>query len=260
LQDLTTELAFHRWRTARGIFPRRETPAAREVRYVAQLQALGAQLGWKPVALPPPLPLAIPPAGHITRAPRSGGFRGVAIAAGSIGCLGVITVAMIGLGLLLLSTTQPGDETPGPQTQELERADLASLLLPEIGEFKRESSTPVDSDTLAMFGAVEGLAGDYSSGMILLVLRYRSPEIAARATEPLRATLCPESDGWQIVPPGRADPAHRFDARQNSTGKMASLWNYGSLVLVFWGDAARLPEFAAPDKIVSAGPATGATR
>ena len=261
LQDLASELAFHRWRTARGIFPRRETPAARESRYIVQLQALGTQLGWKPVVLPPPLPLAIPPAGCITRAPRSGGFRGVLIAVGSLGCLGVITVGTIGLGLLLLAAGQPGGEAPVPQTHEaLEKTGLASLIPPRLGEFKREGSAPVDSDTLAMVGAVEGLVGDYSSGMVLLLLRYRSPELAASATEPLRAALCPKNDGWQIAPRGHIEPAHRFDSLQSGTGKMASLWNYGSLVLVFWGDAVRMEQFVAPDEIVAASPAAGATR
>ena len=43
--EAASELAFHRWRTSRGIFPRYETPAAREAAYVQRFQLLKSQLG-----------------------------------------------------------------------------------------------------------------------------------------------------------------------------------------------------------------------
>ena len=43
--DAATELAFHRWRTSRGIFPRYQTPAAREASYLQRLHTLRRQLG-----------------------------------------------------------------------------------------------------------------------------------------------------------------------------------------------------------------------
>lgn len=39
-QEAASELAFHRWRTSRGIFPRSETPLAREAAYLYRLQTL----------------------------------------------------------------------------------------------------------------------------------------------------------------------------------------------------------------------------
>ena len=42
--EAATELAFHRWRTSRGIFPRHQTPAAREAAYLQRLHALKSQL------------------------------------------------------------------------------------------------------------------------------------------------------------------------------------------------------------------------
>ena len=42
--EAATELAFHRWRTSRGVFPRRETPAAREAAFMQRLHLLKTQL------------------------------------------------------------------------------------------------------------------------------------------------------------------------------------------------------------------------
>lgn len=42
---LASELAFHRWRTARGILPRSVTPAAREAGFLQRLQTLKSRLG-----------------------------------------------------------------------------------------------------------------------------------------------------------------------------------------------------------------------
>lgn len=42
--DMASDLAFHRWRTSRGIFPRRQTPAAREAAYMQRLQELKLKL------------------------------------------------------------------------------------------------------------------------------------------------------------------------------------------------------------------------
>ena len=42
---LVSELAFHRWRTSRGILPRAMTPAAREVAYLQRLHDLKSRLG-----------------------------------------------------------------------------------------------------------------------------------------------------------------------------------------------------------------------
>ena len=42
--DVATDLAFHRWRTARGIIPRHQTPAEREAAYLQRLRELRSRL------------------------------------------------------------------------------------------------------------------------------------------------------------------------------------------------------------------------
>jgi len=253
LQDLASELAFLRWRTARGISPRHQTPAEREAGYVAQLNALAVQLGWMPAAraaIAPPLP--IPPPYSAAAAPRSGGFKGVLIAVSSIGCLGVLALGVVVVGLALYGASLPETNPPVVQADEwLERQPLTALLPEQIGAFQRESSDALDSNTAAIVGATQGLAGEYSSDMTLLLLRYRSAELAANATESLRLAWFPETDGWAVAPKTTAAPAHRFDAAQTSEREAAAVWNYGSLVLIFRGDAEQMPQFAAPGEVAT---------
>jgi protease PrsW len=268
LQDLATELAFHRWRTSRGIFPRNETPATREAGYLAQLHAIAAQLGWTPAAASigaaagswtlPPLPTAVMPATaptKVTRAPRTGGFSGAAIAVSSIGCLGLVAVGVIGLGVLLYAAGDPGEaEAPVvvPSDEALEAEALATLLPPNFGDVRLQEVTELDADTLTMLGAVNGAAGEYSFKMGLLLLRYRSPELAATATEPLRAAMFPERAGWRVVEHRAVgDPARRFETLNETRREMASVWNYGSLVIIFSGDTARMPQFAKPREVLT---------
>ena len=263
LQDLASELAFHRWRTARGIFPRSETPAAREAGYVAQLHAIAAQLGWKPAAIaaggwtPPPLPVApaTSPAAapKVVRAPRTGGVAGMAIAVGSLGCLGAVALSVIGLGVLLYAAGHPGGSgAPVVQANEvLEGRPLTSLFPDKLGGLQRDDVTAFDPEGLTMLGAVDGQVGSYGGNMNLLLLRYRSPELAAGAIEPLRAAMFSEGDGWQVATAPLRGPAHRLNAEQSETDMTVSVWNYGSLVMIFWGNAAQMSKFTAPSEILS---------
>ena len=263
LQDLASELAFHRWRTARGIFPRSETPAAREAGYVAQLHAIAAQLGWKPAATAaagwsiPPLPgagvSAAAPTPKVARAPRSGGILGASIAVGSIGCLGLVAMSVIGLGVLLYAAGDSGsnDAPVAGANEALEAAALKSLLPEKLGGLEREEITAWDATGLTMLGAIDGQVGSYAGDMNLLLLRYRSPELAANAIEPVRTAMFPETDGWEVSPERQSDPAHRLSAQQSETDMMVSVWNYGSLVMIFWGDAAQMPEFVVPAEVLS---------
>lgn len=43
--DIASELAFHRWRTSRGIIPRNQPPAEREAAYVQRMRELRSRLG-----------------------------------------------------------------------------------------------------------------------------------------------------------------------------------------------------------------------
>ena len=262
LQDLASELAFHRWRTARGIFPRSETPAARESGYLAQLHAIAAQLGWKPAAIAPanwaipPLPVApaVPAARpKVAPAPRTGGLAGIAVLVTSIGCLGFVTVGVIGLGVLLYAAGDPGDsEAPVVEANEvLEGKSLTSLFPEKLGGLQRENIKAFDADGLTMVGAVDGQVGSYAGDMNLLLLRYRSAELAAGAIEPLRAAMFAEADGWQAGTSPPRGPAHRLTAEQSDTEMMVSIWNYGSLVMIFWGDATQMAKFDGPSDLLS---------
>ena len=267
LQDLASELAFHRWRTSRGIFPRNETPAEREAGYVAQLRALGAQLGWTPAVATaaagtgatgwttPPLPTGS--YAKVARAPRSGGFKGIAVALSSISCLGAIALGVVGIGVVLFAAgTAERGETPIVQGDEAVEAQALTDLLPEtLGGVDRERTLKLDSETLTMLGAIDGALGEYASDMSLLLLRYRSPELAADAIEPLRSVMFPERAGWQSVSKRVAHPARRFETQNQSRGESASVWNSGSLVLIFSGDVETMPHFAAPHEVLR-----GATR
>ena len=62
----------------------------------------------------------------------------------------------------------------------------------------------------------------------------------------------PESEGWVVAPKTTTNPAHRFEAVQTKEGNAAAVWNYGSLVLVFHGDAGQMPQFAAPNEVAAA--------
>ena len=264
LQDLASELAFHRWRTSRGIFPRHETPAEREAGYVTQLRALGAQLGWAPTAAAagasttgwtlPPLPADATT--KVARAPRSGGVAGMAIAVSSLGCLGVIVVGVVGLGVLLYAAGTPAvSDTPVVQTEEaIEAVPLGPIVPQTLGTFRLKKSGALDSESVAMFGAVDGVSADYTSGTHLTLLKYRSPEAAAKANDRIRAIMFPEMDGWKPVSRRAADPAHRFDV-EIPEERAASVWNYGSIVMIFSGEPSQMPRFVVPQDILA-----GATR
>lgn len=259
MQDLASELAFHRWRTARGIFPRSETPAAREAGYIGQIRSLAAQLGWTaaPAAVAatatgwtlPPVPTAPT---KVARAPRTGGIAGVTIALTSLGCLGFIAVSVVGLGVLLYAAAEP-PRTDAPVVQgneTVEAEELTDLMPGRLGGLERERVLELDAETLTMLGAVDGAMGEYASDMSLLLLRYRSPELAANAIDPIRLAMFPERAGWKLSSQGVANPARRFEAQQKSNGQAASVWNYGPLVLIFSGDGKRISKFAAPQEVL----------
>ncbi|CAN5129983.1 hypothetical protein BH20VER2_BH20VER2_09510 [soil metagenome] len=137
LHEIASDLAFHRWRTSRGILPRRETPAAREAAYLVQLRAVAQlQPGWVPIIEPPPLPAAfVPPplpTPKAAPAPRSGGFAGVLIAASSLGCLGVIALSVLTLVVLAYIGSQVEGTPPPVQQEELWESPVVGELLDNL--------------------------------------------------------------------------------------------------------------------------------
>jgi hypothetical protein len=162
-------------------------------------------------------------------------------------------LSVIGLGVLLYAAGDSGSNN-GPSVganQALEGAALKSLLPEKLGGLERADITAWDATGLTMLGAIDGQVGSYAGDMNLLLLRYRSPELAANAIQPVRTALFPDTDGWEVAPERESDPAHRLTAAQSETDMMVSVWNYGSLVLIFWGDAAQMPKFALPAEVLA---------
>ena len=255
LHDVTSALAFHRWRAARGIFPRDEASAAQENAYVVQLRALAAELGWPPPNLAsPPLPFTAPAAPGPLPPPLSPrrSSSGLGIVFGSLGCLGILAAGVFFFAVLVIALQEPtATSTPPTKTdQRVEEQPLSTFLPPAIGDFQREKMVRPDPDMLTLLGAVEGVGAEYSGEMQLLLLKYRSPETAAATVKRLAAILFPEAEGWQASPRrGSINPDQSLRLEQEKTGNAASVWNYGSMVMIFEGDAAHISEFAQPSNI-----------
>jgi RsiW-degrading membrane proteinase PrsW (M82 family) len=161
-QELASELAFHRWRTERGIFPRDETPAAREAGYVTRLATLREQLGGAPLVqsleqtLAPAAGVPISRSGgevrvpaRTARAPRVGGVSGVAIAVGALGCLGAIVLGVIALAVGLYAIGAAADSKPSVANNGLVYAQpLATLMPANVGTARLEDTQLLDSDTV----------------------------------------------------------------------------------------------------------------
>ena len=185
----------------------------------------------------------------ITASPRSGGAKGLLIAFGSLGCLAVIVfcVLVLGIGLHLVGQKSGSSSEGGPQPQgPVYNQSLDKLLPGDSGGFALKKVQTLDSETVTMFGAADALRGRYSSGMALLVLNYTSAERASRGIGPLRNLLYPEKEGWSVIEQGAAATGYRVAILQSNTGTMATMWTYGSLILIFSGDTAQVPAFEKP--------------
>jgi protease PrsW len=259
LHDAASELAFHRWRTARGIVPRRESVAEREGRHLAQLNAAAAYFGWgATAAVGAGAPFSPPPLPHVIKtapAPRSGGSVGAAFAMISVGCLGMIVLGVLGLGAAVYIAAETGITAPViAGSNALEKAPLEDLLPPALGDSELENATRLDDETRTMFGAVEGARGSYAENMSLLLLRYRSAEAAGEAVEPLRSALFPTAAGWKITALESADdPALRAHAVRSRAGQSAAMWNYGLVVMVFAADTPDVAKFDAAAEVLKRG-------
>ncbi len=163
-------------------------------------------------------------------------------------------MSIIGLGVLLYAAgaSEGTGAAPAVQTDEaVEARELTGLPPERLGGLARERVVELDAETLTIFGAIDGAMGEYQSDMSLMLLRYRSPELAANAIDALRSAMFPERAGWQSAAQRGADPARRFLVQQTSTGQMASVWNYGSLVMIFSGAGAQMAKFAAPQEVLA---------
>ena len=256
-QELASELAFHRWRTGRGIFPRRETPAAREARYITRLAALREQLGGGAIVRPLQIPtsptvsltttgnvpaVTLPP--KIKQPPRAGGVSGVAIALGSLGCLGALVISVLVIAIALYAIGSAADPIGAtPNAGRVYEQPLATLMPAAAGSAHLEETASLDVDTVTMFGAIDALSGTYSGGINLLLLNYRSAELAAAAVEPVSVALFAPRAGWTSARKGSAPSAPRIALQQESTGQEAIIRPHGSLILIIKSDEGRIAEF-----------------
>ena len=249
-QEMASELAFHRWRSERGIVPRRESAAAREATYVTRFLALREQLGGAAMLYPPlpsiaaQPPIADPLADSLLRkksaAPKAGGFSGAAIALGSLGCLGAIVLAVIILAVALYAI----GSIAGPTAEgRVYREPLTTLIPKTVGAAHLEDTATFDADTISMFGAVDALGGTYSGDIEVLLLNYRSLALAATAVETVAAAMFPTTAGWELKRHESAGAPVRIIAEQQSTGTTAVIKPHGSLLVIIKGEAARVLEF-----------------
>ncbi|MDQ6626466.1 MAG: hypothetical protein M3Y69_10085 [Verrucomicrobiota bacterium] len=185
-------------------------------------------------------------AGQRSARPRSGGTKGLLIAFGSLGCLSVPVLGVLALAFFLYGAGRKGaDGSAGaaPHEGPIYNQAVKVLLPKELGGYELEKIEPLDAATLTMLGAINGVRGRYSGGMSLLALNYSSAERAGLAVGLLRSALFPDQEGWVVEQQGVAQVGHRVAARQESTRTMAALWSFGSLVLIFGGDATQMPRF-----------------
>jgi RsiW-degrading membrane proteinase PrsW (M82 family) len=254
-QELASELAFHRWRTERGIYPRGETPAIREAGYVMRLATLHTQLGGtvspqlRPSPIDPAAATGSAPMRDVVRqktatAPRAGGVSGVAIALGSLGCLGVIVLGVIALavGLYMIGSAADPDRSAASAGPVYEQP-LATLMPANVGEARLAETELLDADTVSMFGAIEALQGTYAGKVSLLLLNYRSADLAAAALESVTLALFAPTAGWTSRAEERAGAAARIITEQQSTGTVVIARPHGSLLLIIKGEASGATEF-----------------
>ncbi len=191
-------------------------------------------------------------------APRSAGGKGFLLALGSVGCLGVIALGVIVLGVVLYATARnspDGGAGNAPAEGPAYTHPLEQLVPQDSGGYQLQKIQPVDNETKLMLGAADALRARYSSAMTMLILNYTSADRAANAVGPVRSALFPDAEGWTVAEQGAASVGHRVAALRTHTGTLATIWSHGSLVLIFWGDAAQVPAFekSAPQMLTAKG-------
>ena len=206
----------------------------------------------------PSAPHAQSPATTLAPAPRSAGGKGFLLALGSVGCLGVLVLGVVILGIVLFAVgrnSPDGGAGNAPADGPAYTHPLEQLVPQESGGYELQKIQPVDNETTVMLGAADALRARYSSAMTMLVLNYTSADRAANAVGPVRSALFPDAEGWTVTQQGAASVGHRVAALRSSTGTLATIWSHGSLVLIFWGDAAQVPAFekAAPQILTAKG-------
>ena len=192
----------------------------------------------------------------LARAPRSGGAKGLLVAFGSVGCLGVLVVGVLILAIVLYArgrNSPDGGAGTAPTEGRAYTHPLEKLVPQEMGGYQLRKIQTVDNDTIMMLGAADALRARYSSAMTMLILNYTSAERAGNALGTVRSALFPDAEGWMVVQQGPASVGHRVAALQSNTGTLATLWSHGSLLVIFWGDAEQVSAFekSAPDLLTA---------
>jgi RsiW-degrading membrane proteinase PrsW (M82 family) len=251
-QELASELAFHRWRTGRGIYPRSGSPAVREQEYLARLLAMRIALVG-PMSTPPasallpnapggssPAASAISDRRTSAATPRAGGFSGAALALGSLGCLGAVVLAVIVIAVALYAIGSTVETTPaaGP----LYRQPLTTLIPAKICGAVLENTEALDADSARMYGAVDALSGIYSKDATVLLLNYRTIDLAAAAVPQVVLAAFPEAAGWEARQKAQPQSAPRGELIQKGSGKAGIITTYGSLVLLLEGPASDIAQ------------------
>lgn len=204
----------------------------------------------------------------VAPAPKSGGVKGVMVTVGALGCLGALVIGVIALVFMFYAvgnsskrtTTTPSAPQPQsqPQTQRpaqsqpqsapqnsgpLYTKSLESLVPKTLGSLVFQRFERLDADTIRMLGASDAVKAIYQPKMNLLVLNYRSIDGAGSAIDPLRSALFPDKDGWSATVPAAAASGIRVHATRSQ--EAATLWNWGSLLVIMWGPPAQVQEFEA---------------
>ena len=170
----------------------------------------------------------------------------------------MIVLGVIVLGIVLYAVgrnSADGGAGNAPTDGPVYTHPLEKLVPQELGGYQLQKVQPVDNETTMMLGAGDALRARYSSAMTMLVLNYTSAERAANAVGPVRSALFPDAEGWTVTEQGAASVGHRVAALRSHTGTLATIWSHGSLVLIFWGDAAQVPAFekSAPQILTASG-------
>jgi hypothetical protein len=146
-----------------------------------------------------------------------------------------VSVIALAVGLYIIgSAADPGARgaAEGPVYEQ----PLATLMPPAVGDGRLEDTELLDTDTVSMFGAIEALQGSYGGDVSLLLFNYRSAELAAAAVEPVSVALFAPTAGWEPSGEEPAGATPRVQLEQQSTGTMAIVRSYGSLLLVVKGE------------------------
>jgi hypothetical protein len=145
----------------------------------------------------------------------------------------VITVALYAIG----STVETA-RGPGP----LYRQPLATLIPAKICGKVLEDTETLDADSTRMYGAVDALAGVYSKETTVLLLNYRSIDLAAAAVAQVAIAAFPETAGWQRSDETQTETAQRVELAHERRDKAATITVYGSLVVLLQGTASDITQ------------------